>query len=435
MNRPERSEHRPERSEGRRTGDAGKDAPAAERRRARPGRATRVLPAPLLLAVLLIPSAAPPTAGAGSSDASPVIEVVEKWSHSHRGKKAAEALTAVVEAVAAQVDAFRPGGEAEDRRLSGLRRLAAALEWPAEPKETQRFKGRSAKAKGPSGPRVFPLPKELHYRFGYRELMPLDEKNKALQAALRRKRAPTVDELDESARLEALLFGALPETELVVAEVERRLDVDPTADLYARFLETWRNWGPYGEESFYEALDRTAGTSEEVFFYDAMLADFVGHFAPEVGKRWSLQKQHDTNQQAFLAYRQYRGFVEAVAYSLVTPPDVALPARLSRYDYDSVSAGLFALRHQIDLLVVFAEGDVEKVVADLRVFLEGHPLPQELWTGYDPMDSLRAEFKEKVNRRVAGTGHSADELFREQRDQRVELAQRIRAATTAALEE
>jgi hypothetical protein len=230
-----------------------------------------------------------------------------------------------------------------------------------------------------------------------------------------------------------MLEGTVPEFELVIAEVQRRLDIDPTADLYARFLETWRNWGPYGEESFYEALDRTAGTPEEVFFYDAMLADFVGNFAPDVGKRWPLQKQHDTNQQAFLAYRQYRGFIEAVSYTLVTPPDVALPQRLERYDYGSVAAGLYSLRHQLDLLVEFADGDVENVVAELREFLGKHPMPKELWSGYDPMDALRADFRERVNRRVAGTGRSGDELFEKQRAERAALADQIRTATTRAL--
>ena len=39
----------------------------------------------------------------------------------------------------------------------------------------------------------------------------------------------------------------------------------------SKLLETWRN----GSESFYHALDRTAGTEESVFFYDAMLGDFI----------------------------------------------------------------------------------------------------------------------------------------------------------------
>ncbi len=368
-----------------------------------------------------------------SPEPSPLELAVKKWAAKHRGKKAAVALEGIVVRVAEEVPEFRAGGDDEDVRLAGLRRMAAALVWPDAPRETQRFKARNAKGKGPSGPRRFPLPKELVYRFGFRELMGIDEKNRALNAALKRERAPTVDLLEETVRLEALLEGTLPEAELAIAEIQRRLDIDPTADLYARFLETWRNWGPYGEESFYEALDRTAGTSEEVFFYDAMLGDFVSNFAPEVGKRWALNKQHDRNQQAFLAYRQYRGLVEAVSFTLVTPPDVEFPARLARYDYGSVAEGLFSLRHQIDLLVECAEGDVERVVADLKTFLEKHPMPADLWTGYDPMTALRDEFRRVLDRRIVGTGRAADDLFRQQRDARTALAERIRAATERAI--
>ncbi|MFG0320302.1 MAG: hypothetical protein ACF8XB_23720 [Planctomycetota bacterium JB042] len=398
----------------------------------RPIRPSLIRSIPVFLA-LCVPAGDVSAGRPKSPEPSPLEVAVKKWAAKHRGKKAAVALEGIVVRVAEEVPEFRAGGDDEDVRLAGLRRIAAALVWPDPPRETQRFKARNAKGKGPSGPRPFPLPKEVVYRFGFRELMGIDEKNRALNAALKKERVPTADLLEETVRLEALLEGTSPEAELAIAEIQRRLDIDPTADLYARFLETWRNWGPHGEESFYEALDRTAGTSEEVFFYDAMLGDFVSNFAPEVGKRWVLNMQHDRNQQAFLAYRQYRGLVEAVSFALVTPPDVALPARLGRYDYGSVAEGLFSLRHQIDLLVECAEGDVERVVADLKTFLEKHPMPADLWTGYDPMTALRDEFRRVLDRRIVGTGRAAEDLFRQQRDARTALAERIRAATERAI--
>src|SRR6185503_21020214 len=97
------------------------------------------------------------------------------------------------------------------------------------------------------------------------------------------------------------------------------------------FLHAWRN----GDESFYEALDRTAGTKDAVFFYDAMLSDFRTQFGSgDAGHTLGrgLQVAHDALHDAFLAYRQYRGFREAVAWSLVLPPGRALPKRLQRYE-------------------------------------------------------------------------------------------------------
>jgi hypothetical protein len=114
----------------------------------------------------------------------------------------------------------------------------------------------------------------------------------------------------------------------------------------AAFLQSWRN----GDESFYEGLDRTAGTKDSVFFFDAMLGDFRGLFAGGASDGGATlpggpQQAHDALHDAFLAYRQYRGFREAVAHALVLPPDVPLPARLHRYE-ERVAGG-YSLRQQV----------------------------------------------------------------------------------------
>ena len=351
------------------------------------------------------------------------------WSKAHRGSKAEKALAAVLRDVEAAVPAFLT-----DVRSARLRAFAAELALPERPAEKRRrAKPRTVGKRRAAEAPVFPLPEQVQYRFGARTLIALDAKNRALTGALKKGRAPAAEDLGATTRIEALLLGAIPETELALAEIERRLDVHDGADAYAGFLESWRNHGPNGEESFYEALDRTAGTEEEVFFYDAMLGDFVGRFAPRSGKAWPLQEQHDRNQRSFLAYRQYRGFVEAVAFALLTPPDVALPARLARYDYSSVAPGLYSLRHQVDLMVAFADGDVAAVVDDLAGFLRARPLPADLWDGYDPLGAMGGHFREKVTRALRVGGPSADEMFEEQRAARLALAERVRAAATAAL--
>lgn len=363
-----------------------------------------------------------------------IPESVARFVKLYRGKKAEEAFQAAWERVIATVPEFAPGSDTENPSLKSLRKVAAALAYPEEADQKKKFRGRTTKeAKGPSGERTFPLPQQLMYRFGFRELLALDAKNKALAAAIKHKKAPTLEEIDAKAQMEALLYGALPETELAITEIQRRLDIDDSADRFAQFLETWRNWGPYGDESFYEALDRTAGTPEEVFFYDAMLADFVGNFAPEIGKRWTLQTQHDKNQQAFLAYRQYRGFIEAVSYALVLPPEVPFPSRLKRYDYDAVTGEQFALRHQLDLALEFEKGDVEAALTKLGEFLGKHPLPSPIWDPYDPVGAFGAEVKEHLTGAIGSM--TSYQYWKQSRDRRAAIAESVRNAAKSTIED
>ncbi len=349
----------------------------------------------------------------------------------HGGQKAEDGFADLILRVSAEVPEFLAGGEREDPRLRALRALAAALEQtePTEAAGRTRFKKRQvSESRAPAGPRVFPLPREIFYRFGNRAFEALDPDSKRVAAALKKGEAPAAEDLAAANRLDYLLRGCLPETELALAEIERRLDVQQGGDRLAQFLESWRNYGPQGEESFYEALDRTAGTDEEVFFYDAMLAAFVGEFAGEAGKRWSRNEQHANHQQAFLTYRQYRGMIEATAFSLVLPQDLPLPARLARYDYGAVAEGLFSLRHEIDLLAVLHDGDAERVVEEVRAFLAGHLLPEPLWERYDPLADFGRAVREAVEKKVFGEGLSMREAWERQRDARLRLTENIREA-------
>ncbi|MEO6597592.1 MAG: hypothetical protein ABIP94_22845, partial [Planctomycetota bacterium] len=74
--------------------------------------------------------------------------------------------------------------------------------------------------------------------------------------------APTPEEA--TIDVEQALLGLMPGADRALANLLLRLDQDTTADEFAAFLHSWRN----GDESFYEALDRTAGTKDSVFFYD-----------------------------------------------------------------------------------------------------------------------------------------------------------------------
>lgn len=360
--------------------------------------------------------------------------LVETVAKSWRGRRGEERLEQVLSAVGEAVPAFAPGGGQEDPWLRSLRHLAVEIALPSAPPRRGGTAAHKVRRPVPERVRLFPEPRALRYRFDRNWFECIDDHARALRRAVERGERPTAELLPPLVRLEALLVGTVPEAELVVAEIERQLDVDDSADEFAAFLEQWRNQGPAGEESFYEALDRTAGTQEMVFFFDAMLADFVQRFARSEGRSWSLAERHDRVHQAFLTYRQYRGFIEAAAYSLVTPPDVPLPDRLRRYDTSAFGGVPYSLRDEIGLLLRLRGDDAGAVVADLRRFLLEHPLPEPLWEAYSPMDDFHAWVKELALPEVDRARRSTEQLIEDERARRLELVLAIRRAAEASLE-
>lgn len=228
--------------------------------------------------------------------------------------------------------------------------------------------------------------------------------------------------------MQQALLGCLPGSDRALAAIERDLDGDARGDGYAAFLQSWRN----GQESFYEALDRTSGTKDSVFFFDAMLDDFRGQFGGGHGSAklaGGLQAAHDALHEAFLAYRQYRGFREAVAWSLVLPPDLPLPARLQRYE--QAPAGSYSLRQQVVMVAAVLDHDhaaLAKAIAD-----GAPPLPEPIWSaGYDPYPAWNALFRGKLDAMIDRAG-SSDAFLQRAQDERRELAAQIQAAAKQAI--
>ncbi|MBL8756766.1 MAG: hypothetical protein JNK15_25945 [Planctomycetes bacterium] len=212
------------------------------------------------------------------------------------------------------------------------------------------------------------------------------------------------------------LTGLAPNADKALAALLRRLDTDTAGDDFAAFLHAWRN----GDESFYEALDRTAGSKDSVFFYDVMLGDFRTHFAKGEHKlAGSLQQAHDALHDAFLAYRQYRGFREAVAWSLVLPPDVPLPLRLRRYE--DKPAGSYSLRQQITMVAAALDHDLAGLVD--AIAKEAPPLSRPIWAkAHDPYPPWNARFAALQPKMIERAG-STDAFL-----QRAETALRDEAA-------
>jgi hypothetical protein len=207
------------------------------------------------------------------------------------------------------------------------------------------------------------------------------------------------------------LLGMPPDADRVLAALLRQLDNDTSGDRFAAFLHAWKN----GKESFYEALDRTSGTKDSVFFYDVMLGDFrsafTGHGDQGSDVLRSLQGAHDALHDAFLAYRQYRGFREAVAYSLVLAPSVPLPQRLSRYE-EKVAGG-YSLREQVEMVLALQDGDPQKVTAAI---VAGAPaLPNPLWSAaYDPYPKWSEYFAAQLPKMIEAGGSSDEFLHKAQ---------------------
>ncbi len=273
---------------------------------------------------------------------------------------------------------------------------------------------------------AFPLRSE--YVFGLRQIRPVDQKKAAPGAFGPNDPVPGTT----SEEFAALLDGMPPDLDLALAQCMRELDTDHGGNALGLFLESWRN----GAESFYRALDRTAGTPEEVFYYDAMLGEFARRFAigPSVASmqaKKGLQQAHDALHDGFLAYRQYRAMREAVALSLLLPPDAPLPKSLRRYG--EAPAGQLSLRDEVEM-VAGATHESFAAVVDL-VRGSAKPLPSPMWAEpYEALVPFHAAFGKRSSEWLT-EGLTAEQVIARRRDARREAPRKIAAAVRAALAE
>src|SRR5205814_3538647 len=116
--------------------------------------------------------------------------------------------------------------------------------------------------------------------------------------------------------------------------------------------------------------------------------------------------------RAFLAYRQYRAFREAVALSLVLPPSRKLPTHLQRYEAKPASG--YSLREQVIMVLACEDFDAGKV-AEL-IAAGAQPLPKPLWgTAYEPNEAWTKVFAARTDHmaEVAGSTDAFLERARE----------------------
>jgi len=308
--------------------------------------------------------------------------------------------------------------------------LAAAADQPQhERQKVQAHKRPKKAAEFPNEPDL--LPRRVDYLFGVGTIVRRDGKPLPASPAATAGKPPKKPGDAKGADLVPLhqaLLGSCPDADKVVAALLQQLDLDHGGDAFAAFLQSWRN----GDESFYEALDRTAGSKDSVFFYDVMLGDFRTHFgkgkdAGAVGT--SLQAAHDALHEAFLVYRNYRAFREAIAWSLVLPPDVPLPPRLARYE--AKVEGSYSLRQQVVMVTAALDHDLGKVVAMVN---DGAvALPQPLWTGkHDPYATWVPRFAAQQEAMIARSG-STDAFLQQAEGERRLLARQLAELGAAAV--
>lgn len=403
----------------------------------------RLIAAPALPGKARGVSKPPPEPGADLHGAESVQDLLRQFGKRNRGSKAEKALAVAVHAVGAAVPGLSAQRAGTDRGIASLARYEDS--WAgggaapnSEKKSRAGFRKRTARAKtgarGAGDPSFadFAAAGEVVYRFGARRLKAGSTAERDLVRALK-SGSVTVEQVSVGRQLELLLNGLPGGADLMVAGILRELDVHDRWDHLAAFLDSWQLPGPAGDETIYAALDRVSGTDEALFLYDAILSEFIQAFARKEGRRWSTEKRHETLRRSFLAYRQYRGFVEAVAYSLVLPPHVPLPARLGRYDYDSVPQGSYSVRHTLDILCAHHGGELASVVEQVRGVLETSPPPAEIWGRYQPVSAFQDMFREQAGEIARTHGCHTDSLGQRTRERRTDLTRRIRTATCAAL--
>ena len=225
------------------------------------------------------------------------------------------------------------------------------------------------------------------------------------------------------------LRGFPMDLDLALAACMKELDVDSHADRFAIFLEEWRN----GQESFYRALDRSAGTNEAVFYFDAMLSEFNKRFEPQ-DQRKSLKELHDALHHAFLAYRQHRAMREAAACITLFPPQLRLPKHLARYEDKQ---GAYSLRDDLMILTHLEANDPLPTL--LLLNKTAAPLPDPLWATkgkHDPLAPLQKAFAERTSAKIESTDSapsSTDQMLESANAERTRTSEAIRARASAVL--
>jgi hypothetical protein len=295
-----------------------------------------------------------------------------------------------------------------------------------KPLKVSKRKMRSATSVAASVSLVAQLPfrPRCEFRFAYGDIAAREPVPSKRGTSKRKKRRARM-----LAELEDLLAGHAIDSGYALAALLRELDNDRSADDHAVFLDSWRN----GAETFYQALERTAGSGKGVFCYDAMLSDWVRRCVPKSSEdRKTLIRSMDNTQAAFYqtaaTYRAYRSVRELVALSLILPPDVRLPELLAKR-YEDNGGNAYSTRDVIDLILAAHDGDVAATVRTILSHLERMP-PVPWNPGFNSVQGLY-DAQDALMPKINAGGRHSDLVLAEQKSSRKMLRDTI--ARTARL--
>lgn len=268
-----------------------------------------------------------------------------------------------------------------------------------------------------------PFPLRSVYRFGFGTLDRLDAKKKPSSQKAR---------IEQREQIAAMMNGELPDTDLILAGSLRELDDQRTVDRFAGFLARWRD----GKESFYEALERTAGTEDSVFHFDIMLEEWVDDFVPKDhadGKQ--LRRGPDAAQvafhRAFRNVRLYRELREMIALTFLLPGEAPMPSDLSSYE-QKLSSDRHSSRECVEILLEICEGDVNEVIR--RVREASPPFLEDPWTAaYPTTQAIDKPFRAALNEVLKDGQRSSQELLSDWRKRRQRIREELSARTRALL--
>jgi hypothetical protein len=375
------------------------------RHRSSPHGSWAALAAPVVASFIL---SASPQASKSASDEERAAQAIA-WFEKRSPDQQKKILAAVRKDLDALGDPYLASLRAHAERASGLAK-----------KKDLELKSKASPEGSRALARELPFPIHTEYVFGARVVRhALDADHKPKDAKTR-----AADEM------RALLHGYSLDLDAAFAACLAELNQDQSADDFALFLEGWRN----GDESFYRALDRTAGSKEEVFYYDAMLGDFMQKFVKGPGDKpmdvkKNLAAAHDALHDGFLTYRQYRALREAFALSMLLRPGTKLPATLARYE--TAPAQRFSVRDDVEMLLALSNGDL---TLPIQLLTSTSPaLPRPLWGAkYEPLEPFFAAFAVKLAD-VNAAFQSPNAALAKWRERREKLAAQIVEAARKAL--
>ncbi len=271
-----------------------------------------------------------------------------------------------------------------------------------------------------------PFKPRCEFRFAYGDIVDREPVATRKRASKRTKHRARM-----KAEIEDLLAGNAIDSDYALAAILRELDNDRSADDHAVFLDSWKN----GAETFYQALERTAGNGTGVFCYDAMLSDWVKRCIPKKHEDRkamirSLSDTHTAFYRMAATYRAYRSVRELIALSLILPSDVRLPEQLAKR-YEDNGGNAYSTRDVIELLLAAHDGDVGATVRTILTHLE--QMPPVLWKpGFNSVQGLYHAQDALMAKIIAGGRHS-DQTLAQQKAKRVDLRNTIANVACDAL--